>query len=270
MAVIDAHAHIYPEKIAGRAVEAVGAFYDVDMFAKGDGRGTPQHLLNACANSPISHFIVHSVATTAHAVESVNSFIASQCAEHPEFIGFATMHQDYEDMEREINRIVDLGLHGIKMHPDTQLVNIDDPRLMPMYEIMQAKGLRLVLHTGDFRHDYSNAERLVPVLKAFPDLIVDAAHYGSWSKYEIGYDVLHTYDNVFVDASSAFFMLGERRAYEITNLWGTERVMFGSDYPMWDPIGEYNFLERQPFTDDQKENLFWHNAERFLGFKVGR
>ena len=32
MAVIDAHAHIYPDKIASRAVDAVGDFYLIDMF----------------------------------------------------------------------------------------------------------------------------------------------------------------------------------------------------------------------------------------------
>ena len=31
MAVIDAHAHIYPNKIASRAVDAVGDFYLIDI-----------------------------------------------------------------------------------------------------------------------------------------------------------------------------------------------------------------------------------------------
>ena len=34
MAVIDAHAHIYPNKIASRAVDAVGDFYLIDMFGE--------------------------------------------------------------------------------------------------------------------------------------------------------------------------------------------------------------------------------------------
>ena len=60
MAVIDAHAHIYPNKIASRAVDAVGDFYLIDMF----GEGTVEHLLSAQQHAPITHFIVHSVATT--------------------------------------------------------------------------------------------------------------------------------------------------------------------------------------------------------------
>ena len=55
MAVIDAHAHIYPNKIASRAVDAVGDFYLIDMF----GEGTVEHLLSAQQHAPITHFIVH-------------------------------------------------------------------------------------------------------------------------------------------------------------------------------------------------------------------
>ncbi|WP_165247218.1 amidohydrolase family protein [Adlercreutzia sp. ZJ141] len=268
MPVIDAHAHIYPARIAARAVDSVSRFYSLPMFADGPDRGTADHLLRATNESPITHFIVHSVATTAHAVESINTFIAEQCRLHSQFIGFATMHPDYADPEREINRAISLGLHGIKLHPDSQTVNMDDPRLMNVYEIMQANGMRLVMHTGDFRFDYSNPERLTRILKAFPNLVVDAAHFGNWSKFDVGFDILHRFENVFVDASSSSFWLGKRHACELIRLWGTDRVMLGSDYPMWSPVAEYDFLDSLPFTDDEKDQLFWHNAEQFLGFSV--
>ena len=122
MAVIDAHAHIYPDKIAPKAVEAVGDFYNVDMF----GDGTADGLLAAKDRAPITHFIVHSVATTAHAVTAINDFIAKQCQAHPEFIGFAAMQQDFEDPAAELQRAVELGLRGVKLHPDTQKVDMDD------------------------------------------------------------------------------------------------------------------------------------------------
>ena len=31
MEIINAHAHIYPEKIAVKATEAIGAFYDIEI-----------------------------------------------------------------------------------------------------------------------------------------------------------------------------------------------------------------------------------------------
>lgn len=262
MAVIDAHAHIYPEKIAPRAVDAVYNFYFIKMY----GKGTAEHLLSSQNYAPITHFIVHSVATTPGSVEPINDFIAEQCRLHPEFIGFMAMHQDYPNPEKEIERAIGLGLHGMKIHPDTQRVNMDDPRLMNIYEMIEGR-LPIVIHTGDYRYDYSHPRRLVNVLNTFPHLVVDAAHFGCWSRAEVGYDILHN-ENLFIDASSSQFFLGQRRTRELARMWGTDRVMFGSDFPMWSPAAEYDQFTSAGFSEDELENMLWHNAERFIGMKV--
>lgn len=269
MPVVDAHAHIYPEKIAAKAVNAIGNFYGVTMAAP----GTAEALLKCTSCSDITHFIVHSVATSAKAVPTINNFIAEQARIHPEFIGFMTMHHEFDNMEAEVNRAIELGLRGVKIHPDTQMVNMDDPRLMQLYEIIEGK-LPIVIHSGDYRYDYSSPHRLLRVLEAFPDLVVDAAHFGCWSQYEIGYDVLHTKaaqrGNVFLDESSSLGFLGPRRARELTHMWGCDCIMFGSDYPMWDPVAEYEQFSSAGFTERELDDLCWHNAERFIGSPIGR
>ena len=267
MPIIDAHAHIYPDKIAPRAVPAIGTFYLVPM----QGEGTGDDLLARYGECGITHAIVHSVATTAKSVPTINSFIADQCARHPEFIGFGTMHQEFEDVEAEVDRALALGLHGFKLHPDTQQVNMDDPRLMDFYEVIAGR-VPLVLHTGDYRYDYSSPRRLVKVLKAFPDLVVNAAHLGGWSIYDVGYDVLHEEllgeERLFVDASSAFAFTGRRHMRELVRMWGADRVMFGTDYPMWQPAQELNEMMNCNLTDDELEKILWKNAEAFSGVTV--
>lgn len=265
MNVIDCHCHIYPEKIAGRAVQSVGDFYLIHMD---ESEGTGEGLLAACAGSPITHYVVHSVAVKPSNVQHINDYIASQCEKHPEFIGFATLHQDFEDPEAEIERAMSMGLRGLKLHPDTQQVNMDDPRLMRIYEIIEGR-LPLIIHTGDYRYDYSHPRRLRNVLKAFPNLVVDAAHYGGWSIPEQGYDYLHdANENLFIDVSSSMQFLGPRRSRELINMWGTDRILFGSDFPMWSPVAEYDTFMSLGFSDAEYENMLWHNCERFLGFEV--
>ena len=73
MPVIDAHSHIYPDKIACKASSAVGDFYGVDMNAK---NASAASMLAACEGSPITHHLVHSVATTPGQVPIINDFIA--------------------------------------------------------------------------------------------------------------------------------------------------------------------------------------------------
>lgn len=206
MTVIDCHCHIYPDKIATRAVQSVGDFYNIQMDIT-DGSGDA--LLAACAGSPITHHIVHSVAVKPSNVESINNFIAAQCQAHPEFIGFATLHQDYPDPEAEIERAIGLGLKGLKLHPDTQRVNMDDPRLMAIYEIIEGR-LPLIVHCGDYRYDYSHPRRMKNVLHTFPDLVVDAAHFGGWSIFDLAVEYLED-ENCFFDMSSAQEFLGPRR-----------------------------------------------------------
>ncbi len=276
MTVIDAHAHIYPEAIAARAVSAVGAFYGVEQSMA--GVGTPEGLLASCKRSPITHFVVHSVATTAHSVVAINSFLADQQVKHPEFIAFGTMHPDFDDMEAEVQRALDLGLHGFKLHPDTQMVDMDDPRLMDFYEIIAGRA-PVVIHTGDYRHGYSHPARLKRVLRAFPDLVVDAAHFAGWSIFDRGYDILHDDDmrelafeeRLFVDSSSTVGFTGSRHLAELVHLWGSDRVMFGSDFPMWDPAEEFDQQIMQQasgvFSDDDLEKILRLNAERFCGGK---
>ena len=272
--IIDAHAHIYPEKIASKAVDAVGKFYGLGEDAESTqmaGEGTVEDLLSNCSKCGITHFIVHSVATTAKSVSTINTFLANQAAAHPEFIGFGTMHPDCEDMEAEVDRAIAAGLHGFKLHPDTQRVNMDDPRLMNFYEIIAGR-VPLTVHTGDYRFDYSSPRRLEKILHTFPDLVVDAAHLGGWATYDRGYDVLHedllNEERLFVDASSSFAWIGRRHMRELIRMWGADRVMFGSDYPMWDPAFELNEMLSCGLTDDELEKVLYRNAERFSGVKV--
>lgn len=263
MPVIDAHSHIYPDKIARKASQAVGAFYSARMAAP---VASAQALEEVCAGSPITHHLVHSVATTPAQVETINDFIAEQCRQHPNFIGFATMHQDYENVEAEIDRAIGLGLKGVKIHPDTQEVNMDDPRLMHLYEVIEGR-LPIVIHTGDYRYDYSHPTRLKTILRTFPNLVVDAAHFGGWSIFDYALEYLE-HENCFVDTSSALEFLGPRRTVELVRAYGPDRVMFGSDFPMWNPVNEYNMLAAMPFTPEEFETITWRTAMRFIGEAV--
>jgi len=262
MTVVDAHVHVYPEKIALRAAESVGDFYQYPMFKE----GSIPAMLAAVEGSPITHHIIYSVATKPSNVESINDFIAAECKKHPNFVGFMAMHQDYPNPEAEIERAIGLGLRGMKLHPDTQKVNMDDDRLMRIYELIEGR-MPLVMHCGDYRTDFSHPRRMKRILHEFPNLVVDAAHFGGWSVFDYALEYLED-ENCYVDTSSALEFLGPRRTVEIARAYGIERVMFGSDFPMWSPVNEYNMLAAMPFTEDEFEAITWHNAQRFIGQKI--
>lgn len=258
MEIIDFHAHIYPEKIAEKAVRSIGDFYNLDMGMD----GTTSQLCQIGKEAGISRFIVHSVAVLPKHVENINNFIASECEKHKEFIGFGTIHALYDNPAQEIDRIISLGLQGIKIHPDTQHFNMDCDEMMKIYELIEGK-LPILIHCGDYRHDYSHPRRLAAVLDAFPNLVVIAAHFGGWSVCDLALEYLEK-KNCYLDVSSSMMYTGNKRARELIRIYGAKRILFGSDYPMWSPKEELERFMSLGLSDEENKLILCENAKRIL------
>ncbi len=260
MRIIDAHAHIFPEKIADRACGAISDFYGgVPM----DCRGTAETLLAAGQTIGVEQYVVFSTATKPEQVESINSFIIDQCAKHPEFIGLGTMHQAYADFACELDRIQGAGLPGIKLHPDFQKVQIDDRRLFPIFDILSSLGMFLLTHAGDARYDYSHPARIARVAKEFPRLRIIAAHFGGWSQWDAAMQYLDL-PNVYFDTSSTLPFDGRNMARRMLDTMDPARFFFGTDFPMWNHEEELARLAGLGLPEAILENILGNNFIAFL------
>ena len=265
MRITDAHTHVFPAPIAVKAATAIGDFYDgVKMW----GDGTVEMLVENCKKVGIERTFTHSVATTPKQVTRINEFIA-ECVAKSEglMIGFATMHPDFQDVGGELDRALDLGLVGVKLHPDMQHFAIDDPRAMHIYEEMSKRNMPLVAHTGDVRYDYSNPKRTAHVLRSFPTMRVQAAHFGCYSVWD---EVLEVFEGleVYTDLSSSFFAMDNALAEKLIAFFGSDHVMFGSDYPMWDANEELKRFNTLNLNQNDRENILWNASENFLHGKM--
>ena len=260
MEFIDFHTHIYPEAIAAKAADSVRTFYD------GCGHpgiyGTAQMLLERGTIAGTSRFVILPVALRPDNTRHINEFILQKVAQEPRFFGFGTVHAAMENLMDEVDYIQQKGLRGIKMHPDSQVFDIDDARLLPMYEHIQGK-LPVILHMGDRRYDYSHPARLRRVLDNFPKLQVIAAHFGAYQIHEQAYQYLKDTD-CFFDVSSSLMFMDEGVAEGYINQYGTERFVYGSDFPMWDPAQEMERFMRLKLTDEQFEQIAHKTAEYIL------
>lgn len=261
--IIDAHCHIYPDKIAQKASDSTGAFYDIPMFL--DGKIST--LLEYGKKAGIEHFLVQSVATTPKQVSSINNFIAESVAKSEgKFTGLGTLHPDSDDIEADVNELISLGLKGIKLHPDIQQFKIDDYRMLKIYELCEGR-LPLLIHTGDYRYDYSNPNRMMPILDIYKDLTVIGAHFGGWSIWEEATKKLSKYENFYVDCSSSLYAITPEKAKELISVYGTERVLFGTDYPMWSPEKEIEKFMQIDLAEKQREDIFYNNAANLFNIK---
>lgn len=257
--VIDFHAHIYPEKIAAKASKSVGEFYDIPI----EYDGSAETLLKNGKKIGVEHYIVHSTATKPTQVESINNFILDECAKHSEFVGFGTIHQNYENYEAELKRIKEAGLKGIKLHPDFQQFQIDTPLMDGIYDVIARLEMPVLVHAGDCRYDFSGPKRIRNLIERHPDLIVIAAHFGGYSEWKNAKEYL-VGQNVYFDTSSSLWKLDKQEAVDMIHKHGVEKMFFGTDYPMWDHEEEFERLMSLGLSQEENEMILWKNAAKLL------
>ena len=262
MQIIDFHCHIYPDAIAPKAADSICQFYELEG---GGMNGTVSQLLQQGQKAGIYHYVVLPVGLKPNHVHHINEFIVDQVAAHQEFTGFGTIHAGMEQMESEVEFIHRSGLRGVKMHPDTQLFDIDDPRLFPAYDLLRQKGMFVMLHMGDYRYNYSHPARLRKVMDEFPGLKVIAAHFGGYSVYEEAKQYLEDTD-CFMDVSSSLMFMDRETAVKYIRHYGPERLVYGSDYPLWNPEVEVKRFLSLGLTDGEVEQITYKTAAGMLGF----
>lgn len=258
--IIDCHTHIYPEKIAAKAVRSIGDFYGIEM----DRDGTVDTLIQSSLAAGIERCLALAVSVDGEHVQHINDFLIRSVHAHPDFLwGFATLHPDMEDPGKEVERILKAGMKGIKLHPDMQHFSLGEGRADRLFAACEGV-CPMLFHTGDRRYRNSNPSLIPPILKKHPRLQLICAHFGGYSEWDEAAKCLAD-TNVFVDTSSSFFMVPPERARALIDLYGEDRVLFGTDFPMWTPQPEIDTLLSLGLSDDALRKIFGENLIRLLG-----
>lgn len=263
--IIDCHCHIYPERIVARAVDAIEAFYD-NRYKGFDGK-TETMLKNGEA-SGVRHFVVFSVATTPHQVSSINSFIAESVNKSGGvFTGLGTLHPYSDNLKADFDELVSLGLKGVKLHPDFQKIAIDDPCCQEIYRLCSGR-IPVLLHTGDYRYDYSNPDRMKRMLEKFPDCTFIGAHFGGWSVWDEAAEKLSEYPNFYVDTSSSFSDISVEKVAELIKIYTADKVLFGTDYPLGNSSTEIEQLKKSVDSEESLKKILYTNAVKLFGIDI--
>lgn len=262
--IIDTHCHVYPDKIAVKASQGIGSFYNCDIAC--DGKVST--LIEEGKKAGICHHVITSVATTPHQVSSINNFISETVKQKPDlFTGLGSLHPDSDDLEGDVKNLIELGLVGVKLHPDTQGFKLDDYRCLKIYELCEKYNLSMLLHTGDKRYDFSNPNRLIPIIRTYDKLTVVAAHFGGWSLWEEAAEKLCG-ERVLVDSSSSLFWLTKEKSVAIIRKYGADKILFGTDYPMWNPTEEVERFLSLGLTEEENKKILYGNASKLYGITV--
>ncbi len=259
--IIDFHAHAFHDKIAEKAAQNLTEYYGIPLA----GNGKFSVVLESMKKQGISKMVIHATATKESQVETINDYVASLIS--PDIIGFGTMHRDYENFEAELDRLISLGLRGIKLHPIFQNFATDDPKMIPIYKAMAERKLPVLIHTGDENRDLSSPYRLANVLDKVPSLTVIAPHLGGYSEWRQARECLYGRENVYIDTSSGIRFLEPELSAELIREHGVERTLFGTDYPLALHADELERFFRIPLTEAEQEAILWKNACTLLDLR---
>ena len=265
--VIDFHVHAFNPKVAEKAVEKLQAQSGITPFT----RGTAEETIQRFDEWGIDKGVLLSVATKPAQQRVINDWCAQQ--DGGRFISFGGIHPDAEDYEQEIAHIKELGLHGIKLHPDYQGFMIDDERMDKIYDVFTVgagpAGLTAALYCRRAEKSVIIAEKEVAggQVTQHPKLKVILAHLGANMMWEQVRDVLAGVDGEVYFDTAFTSMCPDELMQAIVEKHGADRILFASDCP-WD--SSYLIKEkilRLNLSEDNKDKILGGNAERLLGLK---
>lgn len=261
--VIDFHTHCFPERIAERAI---GKLSYASGGLKPHTDGTADALKARMDQDGVSLSVVLSIATNEEQQESVNNF-AKEVNIRDCFVAFGSVYPYAKNVLDELDRIKDMGLSGVKFHPEYQEFFADDEMMKPIYEKISRLGLITVFHAGyDFAYK--------PPFRGMPDNIKNAMKWfdspvvaAHWGGAACGYEVLDKLcdiENLYFDTSFGYGQMTKDVASRIIEKRGVCNMLFGTDLPWHTANMEMRLLDSLDLSQSDREMILHKNAEKLL------
>ncbi|NLG83796.1 MAG: amidohydrolase family protein [Firmicutes bacterium] len=271
--IIDFHTHCFPDEIAVYAVPKLAGMAPEGIRAFLDGRLTS--LLASMEKAGIAVCVVQHIATKPKQEKTINTWAAKIQTElgPGKIYSFRTIHPETPDWRGEIKRLLDLGLKGVKFHPDYQNFFVDEKRLFPLYEELCREKLPVLFHSGvDIglpEPCHCEPARLRKVIETFPEGKWIAAHMGGWQRWdEVERYLLGL--RIYMDTSYCLPHIGKERMVRLIREHGAGRILFGSDSPWADQREAVEEIVGLALSPEEKEQILGKNAAVLLELRSSK
>jgi predicted TIM-barrel fold metal-dependent hydrolase len=212
-----------------------------------------------------------------------NDYIAELARRYPkQFIGFGSV--DPWKGRAAINEIercaTELGLRGLKFHPQQQAFFPNDERFYPIWEAAQRLALPVLVHTGTtgvgvgkpggggIKLKYARPIPYIDDVAAdFPELTIIMAHPSfPWQDEQLA--MLVHKPNVYMDLSGWSPKYFSPLLVQYAKTLVQDKVLFGSDYPVISPERWLTDFEALGFEGAVRQKILFENAKQLLGLEV--
>ena len=258
---IDVHTHAFHPKIAAKVLKQLEDHYGTHPV----GTGIIEDLLSRLCKGAFDMAVLLCAATSPGQVRPANRYALQLQQQFPQIIAFGTIHPAFEQWEEELTWLKQAGIRGIKLHPEFQNFWLNDPRLLPIFEHAQDDFI-FEIHIGDRKTPEQNPScpyKLAALLDAFPRLQVIAAHLGGYQQWQHSLKALVGRE-LWLESSSSMAFINDEELRAIVSGHPRERLLFGSDYPLYDPFEAFcHVQQRTAFSDAEMEALLDNGKKLF-------
>ena len=262
--IIDFHTHIFPDGI----VEKTIPFLEQRSGVKANTDGTMNGLLQVMEESSVDLSVVHPVVTKPSQFESVNAFAKYvNDTGKGRLISFGGIHPDCDNYKEKLDHIKELGLPGIKLHPDYQGVFIDDARYMKIIEYADELGLMILTHAGvDIglpEPVHCPPDRMRKVIDTIHPKKLIVAHLGGWNQWDMVYEYLAG-ENIYLDTAFSLDYIDETKFLKIWEKHDHSKLLFATDSPWAAAEQMIELVKQLPISEKDKMNILGCNAKKLL------
>jgi predicted TIM-barrel fold metal-dependent hydrolase len=260
--IIDAHTHVFPERVVDRAVAFLTEEYKTLPLIW----PVAPKLLAHMQASGVDRSVVAPVASRPDQVASINQWAISLAAE-PRLLPFGGLHPHDPDLEDEIHRLLDAGIPGVKLQPHFQAFDLDEPAAERMWETIGDR-LAVLIHSGKEMQPIEKLRptpaRIAALIERHPYLHLIVAHLGGFRIWDdVEKDLVGA--NVHLDLSFTFGHIGYPQIERIIRAHGPERILWGSDFPWQTQSFGLEAFARLSLTEDERRAILSGNILTLLG-----
>jgi len=204
-----------------------------------------------------------------------NDYILDSVSRYPDrLIGFCSIQPRAEDAAvAELERCAKAGARGIgEMKSDIQGFDLADKATMkPVVDTMIKYDMILLTHSSEpVGHQYIGKGSITPdilysFILGFPDLKLVCAHWGGGLPfYALMPEVAKALTNVFFDTAATIFLYQPQIFKQVSEIIGSEKILFGSDYPLISPSRIIAQIQSLELPEEDKSKILGDNAQKLL------
>jgi predicted TIM-barrel fold metal-dependent hydrolase len=208
-----------------------------------------------------------------------NEWACEEIKKKPQLMAFAGIDPVYmseDTIVREIKDKVSKGCKGVKIVPLALQIYGNDKRIWPVYDTASKLGVPILSQAGGgpgetgAKDAWGRPKYFGEALQDFPNLKLILAHLGHAYNDDM-VDLCARYPNLYTDISGQLTNLdqpGSRQSDELVDFihkCGVDRIMWGTNFPMNNPVLYSELTNQLPLTFDEKAQIGSKNAKRVIG-----